>query len=313
VIRQRHVSNSLLFRLASSVVGVAAIASVAASIALTDPSGPAFPDSSSDAVQYAPLGTPALPATFTGKTPTEILSIAKASYGGSAVDAVGVGAVPQAVYTDDTTAPVPEKFVNGRWARLSVRAPATDGSHVEPEWEAYILAGAARELMHEAAAGDLVGMDVILRLPGGKEISQDFVAGDIAFGQQYVSGTNDDVIAAVRQSASEAGLKILSVRVLHPMGPAPVVIAETADPAEFVRNAGTLSARLFRRGGIPYEGYYLEVRDATSKSADPLLIHAEALRLGLGMGGFREDLGQNRDVSSYLSGSSTTVTSRPAG
>lgn len=234
------------------------------------------------------------PVEFVGKTPTQILDAVTARYGGDLIVDARIGGPPADFEPTDGSVPVPPEFTKGKWAYLTVRAPSDSELAIRAIWEADLVAGALRDGMH--INGDILyATRTSLLLPDGSKVPDaGGCCGNVVFDQQFDTPTAEAVPHEIERAANGTGLRIDSIEVLVPDQPAPVVMATTDDPARTVSDVATITYDLFRRPP-KYEGYYLEVRDASGR---PALIAATDFRIGAGHQWIRPDLDPRRRFSS---------------
>jgi hypothetical protein len=183
----------------------------------------------------------------------EGLSQAMARFGGSAIAAAHIGSAPAEAATRGDLP----------WLYASVRVPSLrDGLDIEPMWEADLVEGAVADRVGTAKniRDDFGGSTFDAVLPDGTRFpDQSGGLGDVTHGQGFSDASNASVEARVRLAIKAAGLEPISVKVLRPLGPAPVVVVGADDAATAAKNYTDLTKSLF--GNPPsYEGYYLEIR-----------------------------------------------------
>lgn len=247
--------HSLLVVAIAAVVGAA----VAASVAIGGG------DNKTKPIAYAPLGSSSAP-----QPPAAALSQVLASSGTDAIVTARVGAPPS-----DVAKTTP-------WFYATVKAQGTaSGLDVEPLWQADLVQGAVAELAgaSDDLADDIGGSTLTLALPDGSSVDEGVGGmGDIARGQVFGRTPPGQVKAEVARAVRNAGLTPLTVRVMTPLGPAPLVIAEANDPARAAANYVATVRAVF--GDPPqYEGYYLELRDT---SGTAFIRGSAAFRTGAG-------------------------------
>lgn len=203
---------------------------------------------------FAPVGE-AVPATDANAA----LAEASKTLGGDAVAEAAIGNAPADVQRlDPARARLP-------WLYATVKVPEMrDGLDIEPMWEADLLEGAVAERAGTSmnVRDDFGGATINAVLPNGEFIEDASGGlGDVAADQRFSSESNEAVRSSIIAALVEAGLVPESVKVLRPMGPAPAVVARTADVDKTAAAFKQLTQTLF--GSPPrYEGYYIELRDA---------------------------------------------------
>jgi hypothetical protein len=192
----------------------------------------------------------------------------------------------------------PAEGVPGRLALYTtVRADSgIDGDPMLPEWEAYLVAGAVAERLTgsgpiNTALGWVVNTAVD---PSGSVV--DARGGAIS---PYLAGTrfpaaglSDTEIASKLVKLTDVqGVRLSSVRVLHPLDPAVVVTVQLPEAATFTyddyRKLDSAVSNLgSTEGGCAFEGSYLEIDSADGK---PLARSAGTCRAGTGFAWTRSD------------------------
>jgi hypothetical protein len=156
-----------------------------------------------------------------------------------------------------------------------------DGLDVEPMWEADLIEGVVVDRsgtshnVHDQFGGST--FDAIL--PDGTIIpNEDGGLGDVVRGQKFSTAPESAVRAAILSSLRDVGLTPKAVSVLRPWGPAPAVVASTADPAATLKQLGSIERTLF--GDPPtYEGYYFELQDGSGQT---IVRASSSFRTGVG-------------------------------
>ena len=263
------------------IVGAAAlgIAGGAAGLALALSNGVPNDQFSAPPVTYAPPDTTAASPTATAQTPAALLQTILSTYQGNAIVDSKVGGPPADFQPTDGSVPTPESYKVGKWAYLTVSAPAVSQAADRAIWEAEIVSGALRDTLHDNGAY-LYAAPISIQLPDGQTVDSGHgCCGNVAFDQHFDTPAVGDIPNAIRTAAQSTPLTIKQVDVLNADQPAPAVVATTsADPKNIVQSAETLENTLF--GSPPrYEGYYLEVDDA---NGNPILIKSAAFRAGGG-------------------------------
>lgn len=152
-----------------------------------------------------------------------------------------------------------------KWFHAVVRAPAvTSGKDVMALWEAFLVQGAAAEYL--SAGGDradtISGSTIDVELPDGTVV-EDVAggAGDVLAGQQFDAGDRSDAQIAkeVHQILSKYALKPTSVRILHPFGPAPVIVATETAPGSISQHELMSVVADVVGSPVDVDGIYLEI------------------------------------------------------
>lgn len=170
----------------------------------------------------------------------------------------------------------------GTWMYATVRAPATAGQAVPGMWEAELAQGALGELLPGKDASDIggtiVGSTIMLDTGSGTAEQIGGGTGDVAPGQNFraqaTHQTDAQITGSIDATLARFGLTSLGIRVLRPLGPAPSVVAQVADPATL---AGRWAELLQALNNGDYEGLYLEL---LSRSGSVLVRSYSALRMG---------------------------------
>jgi hypothetical protein len=159
---------------------------------------------------------------------------------------------------------------------VTVAVPRTGAQAIEPLWEARLLGGILNDDLAGASEREINGVDVILQLPDGSKIDAGSGMGDAVVGQQFTTASDATLRHQITAAAQGAGLKITSLKFLHPLQATPIVVVQTSDPHAFLslNNGDPVSAIL----GDPnsYEGWYIEADDQTG---DPFWIEDFAARV----------------------------------
>jgi hypothetical protein len=151
------------------------------------------------------------------------------------------------------------------WLYATVKVPDLhNGLDIEPLWEADLLEGAVVERSGSSSdlRDDLGGATFAAELPDGTVVPDlSGGIGDVARGQAFSNDNPAAIKASISTTLASYGLKLVGIRVLHALGPAPAVVASTSDPRSAAAKVVELEHALF---GLPprYEGYYLELRDS---------------------------------------------------
>lgn len=168
------------------------------------------------------------------------------------------------------------------WFYATVKVPGLNsGDDIEPLWIADLIQGAVAEEsgttpdLHDSLAGST--FNVVL--PDGTTVSDESGGmGDVARGQSFASPGDAAAITAIDSTLAGYDLDPLSVTILHVLGAAPEVSAETTDPSATVNALGAIKQALF--GSPPlYEGYYLRI---VNSNEQPLAVASVAYRTGAG-------------------------------
>jgi hypothetical protein len=217
-------------------------------------------------VAFAPIGT----THANPKSPQAALDAVLATSGAPALRNSHIGAPPAG------------SGRSGPWLYVDVKVPGlSNGLDVEPMWEADLIQGAVAEESSVSANlhDDFAGSTFNALLPDGTTVPDESGGmGDVARGQLFSTEGDALVEESIRSAAGTLGLHVISVNVLHADGPAPSVVAETTDPAGATQGLMSELRTLF--GAPPrYDGYYLELRDATG---NVFVRTSAALRTGAG-------------------------------
>lgn len=269
------------------IIAIALGLAVPALASTTDFRGPdRLPRASSSVNEVKPVryaeSSGTIPRLSTSQDPKEILAEIIARYGGTSIlDSSFGGPLPGWTGTEDPSTPLPARLRDGRWLYTTVAGGANQPESVEPIWEANLVAGALRdELRLMNIKGDLIASNVSVRLPDGTVMKN--VAGgmgEVAFGQSFFNASAGPIQAAIRTSAADLGLHIVSIHVLRPLQSAPAVVVSTNEPSKAVKEIDSIIRKLFG-GPAEYEGQYLEIRDSSETA---VLVQASSFRTGVGM------------------------------
>jgi hypothetical protein len=164
-------------------------------------------------------------------------------------------------------------------------APDVDGSLTSTLWQADLAQGAIADRM----AGDQTNLaDVVsdsgyvLSAPDGSFSNVGGGVGDVAahqvFDAQASSVSDDAIINASNQTLSKFNVTPTTVRVIHPLGPALMVIGNVSSPDQ-LKDAFTRLSGALNGGGSEFEGWYLEI---DGPKGEPLVRSSVAERAGIG-------------------------------
>jgi hypothetical protein len=182
-------------------------------------------------------------------------------------------------------APAGSLRANLPWLHVRVRVPSDqDGSAVRALWATDLLEGAFADMAGatDDQATNVGGAVVTELLPSGRTIDESAGVGDVGHAQQFPNASASPLFvkSAIGATLVSHGLTAVRIDVLTPIGPAPAVVAQTADPAATVHAYRDLLNDLFGTAASPrYEGYYFQLIDS---AGDPLVITAAAFRTGTG-------------------------------
>jgi hypothetical protein len=224
-------------------------------------------------LQSAPSYAPAPKASPT--PPRLVVSRLLARFGDSSlVKAVSLGRPPAITLTHL------KGYYGGKrppkdalWAYVS--APAVDaelspGSPPDAivqeslaEWEAGLVAGALRDAFCSAGGAPLVGWSIGRT---AREVSDHAQAQ----GQRFPNPRAADFVTAVGDAVAAANARVVSVRLLRPLGIAPVVVVQTdEDRKAFVKRIPALVAALDPRTpgkravAFAFEGFFFVAEDGS--------------------------------------------------
>lgn len=173
------------------------------------------------------------------------------------------------VITRATLGAAPKGFRAGPW--LSTRvvcAGASGGRCVLPEWEAQLVAAATAERMDSGQANlgnVIVGFGITATRADGTHLERsgsdlsNARAGERFPGQ---ARTDRELESRIRSTVVADGLTVARLRILHPYGPAPVVVVRAPRVAAANGVVGALEAQLrhlVSRRYDSFEGLYVEV------------------------------------------------------
>jgi hypothetical protein len=127
-----------------------------------------------------------------------------------------------------------------------------------PVWEAQLVGGALRDELCAAGGAPLVGWTVPGRGAGG------FSDPYNVFGQRFPNPSPAAFRRAVAAAGRAYGFRPVEVRLLRPLGLAPLVVVRTdRDRKAFVDDVDAIQRLLNPRNGnaVTFEGFYFEARD----------------------------------------------------
>lgn len=222
-------------------------------------------------IAYAPVMT----ARGRLVSPAVALSTVWRRMSGSSVASAEFGPPPDGVAPDRAAL---------SWLHEVVRVPSLDAASVMSLWEADLLEGAVVELFGSSpdAHDDLGGATFDVQLPSGALIpNYDGGLGDVAVGQIFDRAPDEAVIPVIREVLDRYGLVPERIQVLHPLGPAPAVVASAPDPQMAAEDYAALIKDLFgsRSGYERYEGYYIDLEDSAGNS---IVTASASFRTGAG-------------------------------
>ena len=176
------------------------------------------------------------------------------------------------------TASGPSDFATSSDSWVDFTIPTGRGPEtIRAQWMAFLVAGAFRDMSAQSSTLPPVG-GVILDGYGAQ------IIGGSDHPAITVTAPNDQTIDSNLQAI---GLSPVSISHAQPdSGIAPIVIAQTSDPASFVAKHPNPWADVFGDVNL-YEGTYLEVDDPQGQ---PVLIGAYASRAAHGVSWIRPDL-----------------------
>jgi hypothetical protein len=143
----------------------------------------------------------------------------------------------------------------------------------QARWETNLVAGAVRDELCLHGTRPLAGWT--LANQGISGVSDE----SYAFAQRFPNPSSSWLLNQLHQVGSRWGFSVVSVRYLHPLQEAPIVILRTDRPPVFAGNNRVILNALHIAPGVqpgwPYEGYYIEVQD---RRRTPFLIWSTVLR-----------------------------------
>jgi hypothetical protein len=183
--------------------------------------------------------------------------------------------------TSPATFTIPD---DAAWLQVNVPSPVTASDPVagtEPYWAAELVAGAFRDASAENKYPSVDGYSV--QAPDNP-VPMQSTRIDGTLGEVTVTPASDSTIMdRIRTNATAAGLELESITLLHPLGPAVLVVATTQNAADFAKT-GTLG-EIF--GSITdYDGVLLIVKDSTG----PAIVTGAATRIQQGVFWERPDI-----------------------
>jgi hypothetical protein len=143
---------------------------------------------------------------------------------------------------------------NAVWAYLA--APRAGRSDVA-QWETDLFAGGLRDAFCAAGGAPLVGYSVGGHVANVSDHSQ-------AFGQRFPNPSPAAFRARAALIGRRYGFRVVSLRLLHPLQTAPLLVVETTrDRKPFVHDVPAIMDLLDPRNGtaLTFEGFLFEARD----------------------------------------------------
>ena len=201
-----------------------------------------------------------------------VLIVAAASAGAGRISLVASADTPQqallqsilgGMNTDLTNAAIvqpPAGMVANpgtEWLSVTVPTTLSPPDHVKATWEAMPIAGAYNARASSADVEPLAGW-TISDPTGSSQDTFNEVADVTAPGR-----STSAIDTLIRSNLATVGLRPLSITFEQPDGPAPVVVAQTTDPAGFMA-AGHTTQDIF--GTLNYPGTYLQVIDMSGNT-----------------------------------------------
>lgn len=253
----------------------AGVASAVTSSPAGNPTSPAPTTSSTSVSQSSVTMLPpvSLPNVSGPTTSPEIPSVALQQ----SLTGVDPGVILEAHFGDP-----PAGGAAGRYLYETIAVPqAADGSGIQFMFQAELVEGAVAERI--ATDGRLLdsirGIVLTGKRPDGSLIDLDVAGvGNIPSGQHFTGGTDAALIAQTQATLIDLGLTSVQVRVLHPLGPALLVVATASNDLLTNGKLSGLNAALNPEHPC-CDGYYLELRTPDGKVAARL---ANSRRSGSG-------------------------------
>jgi hypothetical protein len=147
-------------------------------------------------------------------------------------------------------------------------------------WEVQLLEGALRDEFCAAGGRPLVGWSV-------SRVGRGVSDPNFAFGQRFPNPKPAAFRARVAAIGRRYGFEIVSLRLLRPLGYAPMLVVSTdRDRKTFVHDVPAIVALLnptspgAQSAAATFEGYFLEARDAKGP-----FVRVDGAERGAGMGG----------------------------
>jgi hypothetical protein len=163
---------------------------------------------------------------------------------------------------------------------ITVKADGDGPAAVRPYWEAELLGGALLDELHSHGHRPLSSVQIAVRLPDGTTREVGGGIGNVVSGQQFSTASDQSIADRIRSGAAAAGLTVRSIKFVHPLQAAPVVVLQTTDVAGFAeRSYQTQTFEQILGDFTNYEGWYLEVDDTDGA---PVTIVTGVGRLGTG-------------------------------
>jgi hypothetical protein len=258
-------------------LGLGAAAAITAGALSTIGGGNASGPPGFTPIQYAQAHGPS--ATLAGINATTV---------GGVLQQLRARLADQRVATADVRVlPTTASNAGGETAVMTVDAAGPGAPAIRATWEAELVAGALRDVAAEKGLGALDNFEISLRLPDGTVTPDDSGFGNVVRSQRF-EASPALIERRIRSGLADVGLSPVSISFVSVLQPAPVVIAQTNDPAAVVE--ASHDARWWTKmlGNYDnYEGFYIELRDA---SGDPFSISTVAHRAGSSSGWIRPDL-----------------------
>jgi hypothetical protein len=173
----------------------------------------------------------------------------------------------------------------GMWLRVRV-TPGSPADAVLPTWQGLLAVGAFRDLARGRGFPPLAGYSLRVDPP-----SAHHERGTADGAVPRSAPTATEIRSTVEAAAAEAGVRLDSLLILRPLGPAPVVIVTASDPARFLAQDAAAFLRALRTltegDGPAADGLFVEMRDPAGQ---PFEIRAVGTRAGASAQWTREDL-----------------------
>lgn len=169
-----------------------------------------------------------------------------------------------------------------RWVEYRVEV-ASDADQIYGYWQAFVATGILRSVSMSRRWPDVAGLTFILEFSNGQSrLDHEGLIGS-GFRGNVKQSSDEDVIKALRRSASESQVELVDIQFARPLGRlAPEITVETADPAQFRRIAEArlraIADPILHRADAPMsEGIYIQVRDSDRRW---IASYAHAVRAG---------------------------------
>jgi hypothetical protein len=170
------------------------------------------------------------------------------------------------------------------WLSFTVRG-SDPVSEVRAEWNALLVAGAARDSWsaRSESVRPVAGVGLNIRTQEGKEITEASFPIQPPPKRRIVPATRAEVAEIIAANAAAASMEVESLDFRQPLGVAPIVRASVSDPRRFRTQANYRVGTLFRGLIDPprIDGFEVEIR-STDGELVQLAVHSRRLYFSTG-------------------------------